>query len=70
MKVYARDAQIAKIMKHPGTNVGFNVDDLSKGATWPSDAFTFRRIKDGTVTTEAPKLAQQPSKNPPPLDHK
>ena len=64
MKVYPRDAQIAKIMKHPGTKVGFSLDNLAKGATWPNDAFTFRRIRDGSVTTAAPK------DHPPPLEQK
>jgi hypothetical protein len=56
VKVQAKNETIAKFIKHPyGTK--FNKDGI---ASWPDDAFTFRRVRDGDVTIvetkkEAPK---------------
>lgn len=53
MKVWPKNDGLRKWLKHP-TGVGFRE---SGPATWPSDAFTTRRIRDGDVTTSEPKSA-------------
>lgn len=60
MKVWAANDEMAKILKHGITNVGFV--DLNTSADWPEDTFTARRIRDGDVLTEAPTAkSNQPS---------
>jgi hypothetical protein len=47
MKVKARDAEIAKVLKHQPTGIKFGADLM---AQWPNDSFTRRRIRDGDIT--------------------
>jgi hypothetical protein len=51
MKVYAKNDDIKKNIKHPTGPIRFNEDG---SANWPDDQFTRRRIRDGDVTTEPP----------------
>jgi hypothetical protein len=48
VRVVPRDDMRA-ILKHPIGDIGF---PATGGAEWPDDAFTRRRIEDGSVTLE------------------
>lgn len=56
--------QVLKYIHHPGAIRGFDRDGK---AVWPADQFTQRRIRDGDVTTEAPKEAPRATKR---VEHK
>ena len=59
MKVWAKDEQMAKLLRHPVGNVGFL--NVETAAHWPDDSFTTRRIADGDVVTEDPKRKSKES---------
>jgi hypothetical protein len=59
MKVYAKNEEMAKLLKHPINKQGFR--DVNTPAEWPADQFTTRRIEDGDVLTEEDK-GKQPLK--------
>lgn len=50
MKVFPTSEQKRKALKHP-TAGGFR--EVGP-AEWPDDPWTYRRVRDGDVTTEAP----------------
>jgi hypothetical protein len=52
MKVWPANENMQKLLKHPISKQGFA--DMNTGANWPDDSFTFRRVRDGDVLTEAP----------------
>jgi hypothetical protein len=51
VKVYAANEDMARLLKHPVTKVGFT--GMGAAANWPDDTFTKRRIRDGDITLEA-----------------
>jgi hypothetical protein len=55
MKVWAKNEDVRKIMKHP-TAGGFNADG---SADWPDDTFTYRRMRDGDISQEQPTQPTQ-----------
>jgi hypothetical protein len=58
MKVFPKNDEMRKVLRHPGAGP-FPVEGA---ADWPDDSFTHRRIKDGDVTTEAPKAEEKKGK--------
>jgi hypothetical protein len=63
VKVYPKDAEMAKILKHPISKTGFNSDDLAMGVNWPDDSFTARRVRDGDVNVDPPVAEDETRKN-------
>jgi len=63
IRVWPRDETIRKLIKHP-SGIAFR----SEGSIeWPFDAFTKRRLQDGTVTREEPtETAPAPQPEPEP----
>jgi hypothetical protein len=54
VRVLPRDERVARSkIRHPSTGAGFSKTDASRSAEWPMDKYTYRRIKDGTVTIES-----------------
>jgi hypothetical protein len=51
MKVWPTSDKVRQVLKHPARG-GFRDHGP---ADWPDDTFTYRRIKDGDVTTKEPK---------------
>ena len=65
MKVWPKNDQVRKYIKHP-TARGFRPEGP---AEWPADVFTFRLLQDGDITTADPAGKQKPpatSSAPPP----
>jgi hypothetical protein len=61
MKVWPTSEEKRKVLVHP-TGGAFR----ESGSTdWPDDTWTFRRIRDGDVTTEEPK-EEKPKPKPAP----
>ena len=58
MKVYAKNDDIRKYIRHWPTNMKFNDEGV---AEWPDDQFTRRRLRDGDITLEAPQRERQQS---------
>ena len=56
MKVWPKNDEMRKILKHP-TGVPFPAEGP---ADWPEDTFTHRRINDGDVTLDEPKVVTPP----------
>lgn len=52
MKVWPKNDDIRKVLKHPQGNISFREEGP---VDWPDDSFTHRRIMDGDVTAEEPK---------------
>jgi hypothetical protein len=50
MKVWPKNADVRKYIKHP-TARGFRAEGP---ADWPADVFTFRLLQDGDITTSEP----------------
>lgn len=46
--------EVRKYIRHPLGNIAFRAT-INDSVEWPFDQFTKRRIKDGTVLTEAPE---------------
>lgn len=59
MKVIAKNAQLAGILKHP-SGVGFL--DKDTPSDWPDDQFTTRRIQDGDITVHKEPVKTAPLK--------
>lgn len=55
IKVWPTSEEKRKILRHP-TAGAFRPQGH---AEWPDDTFTFRRIRDGDITTTAPKTEQR-----------
>jgi hypothetical protein len=55
MQVWPKNEEMRKILRHPN-GVGFHPEG---SVEWPDDTFTYRRITDGDVTTEAPAAAPE-----------
>ena len=56
MKVWPKNDQVRKYIKHP-TARGFRPEGP---AEWPADVFTFRLLQDGDITTADPAGKQKP----------
>jgi hypothetical protein len=50
--VWAANEDIRRIMRHP-TGVRFQ-HDINQSVGWPEDAFTLRRLRDGSVLDHPP----------------
>jgi hypothetical protein len=61
MQVWPKNDLMRKILRHPN-GVGFHPEG---SVEWPDDTFTYRRITDGDVTTEAP-VGEAPAAEAPP----
>jgi hypothetical protein len=59
MKVKVKNAELGKLLKHPGMLA--KVFDADGIADWPADQFTRRRIKDGDITAVDPADMDVPS---------
>jgi len=71
VKVYAASEALRGALRHPGNGVGPGIrfrETLDEAVEWPNDAFTKRRIADGSVRTDGPGPAESPevdeTKNP------
>jgi hypothetical protein len=62
IRVWPRTDDIRKYIRHPLGDIKFRAT-LTDSVEWPFDQFTKRRIKDGTVLTEAPVIGDA---EPPP----
>jgi hypothetical protein len=70
IRVWPASEDIRKYIKHPHRNIKFRAT-LNDSVEWPFDQFTKRRIKDGTVLTEAPQPwpeETEPSEPPKPIE--
>lgn len=61
MKVWPKNDEMRKILKHPAVNVAFPEEGPVE---WPDDTFTHRRIMDGDVTVEEHKKTDKPKPSP------
>jgi hypothetical protein len=62
VRVLPRDDDMRAILKHPVNGAGF----LATGSVeWPDDAFTQRRIEDGSVTLEGSSKRSAATGSPP-----
>ena len=59
IKVFAASEDMRAVLRHPGSGVRFR-DTLDQPVEWPNDSFTARRIKEGSVRTEASGSADMP----------
>lgn len=53
MLVYLKNKDHLSTLRHPVGNIGFI--DMDTPANWPDDAYTYRRLKDGTVEAREEK---------------
>jgi len=73
MLVWPKTDEIRKVLKHPHNNTGFRE---TGPVDWPDDSYTHRRIMDGDITAEEPKVIVDPetratpTKKAPPPDVK
>lgn len=51
MKVWPKNDQMRKALRHPINNVPFNAEGPME---WPDDSFTHRRLQDGDVLLKDP----------------
>ena len=51
IKVFAANEALRGVLRHPATGIRFR--ELDQPVEWPNDSFTQRRIKEGSVLTEA-----------------
>jgi len=58
IKVWPASDAVRKYVRHPSGGV---LKDDPAGTSWPADQFTFRRIADGDVLTEAPQSSEPPA---------
>jgi hypothetical protein len=58
MKVWLCNEALRGVLRHPGAGP-FPTEGP---ADWPDDSFTYRRIKDGDVSTEESKAGSKTSK--------
>lgn len=56
MRVKAANDEMARILKHGVTGVGFV--DINTSADWPEDTFTQRRIRDGDIVIDETRSAE------------
>ena len=67
IRVFAANEALQEVLRHPTNNIRFR-GALAQGVEWPNDSFTQRRIKEGSVLTEAPgssePIADNESLNP------
>jgi len=56
VRVWPRDENIRRVIKHP-SGVAFRKEG---SVEWPLDAFTKRRLRDGSVTKEEPPKPREP----------
>jgi hypothetical protein len=61
MKVYAANADMVRLLKHP---IAGGFLDIDTPVEWPDDSFTFRRVRDGDVKVDAPVKKEQPAEAP------
>jgi|SRR5215472_11362704 len=59
IRVWAANEDIRRIMRHP-TGVRFQAD-ISQSVGWPEDAFTLRRLRDGSVLDHPPNGEPEPA---------
>jgi hypothetical protein len=62
VQVRAKNAEMAKLLKHPISKVGFV--DANQPAYWPDDSFTARRVADGDVVLVEDSAAKASPKAP------
>lgn len=58
VRVLPANENMLKYLKHGVTKVGFS--NMTTPVTWPYDAFTIRRIRDGDVTVADTKKLSAP----------
>lgn len=59
MKVWPKNDEMRKLLKHPFGNAPF---PESGPLDWPEDSFTTRRLADGDVLAEEPTAGKSKSK--------
>lgn len=67
MKVWPKNDQLRKVLRHPSNNVAFHPEGPME---WPDDSFTHRRLQDGDVLLKDPNVADKKSDENPDADLK
>lgn len=67
VKVLPANEDMLRLLRHPVKKVGFT--NMTSPVTWPDDAFTKRRIRDGDVTVVDTTKKEEPPPQEIVVDH-